>query len=71
MTSFSILQSISLLCTLGMVAFEWPLPLASGALVHRSLLPIPALIAALIDQGTNAGLSGLALYLLASRDCEV
>lgn len=54
-----------------MVAFEWPLPLASGALVHRSLLPIPALIAALIDQGTNAGLSGLALYLLASRDCEV
>ena len=63
-----------------MVALEWPLPLLAGSGMHRSLefrlamLPLTALAAALIYQGTNAALYyliGMIVYFWAYSEGEV
>jgi hypothetical protein len=59
---------------------EWPLPLLAGTGIHRSLefrlatLPLAALAAALIYQGTNAALYylvGMLVYFWAYSEGEV
>jgi hypothetical protein len=63
-----------------MFAFEWPLGLLAGSGLHRSLefrlaiLPLTALAAALIYQGTNAALYyliGMMVYFWAYSEGEV
>lgn len=75
-----ILQIINLLFGLFMLAWEWPLGLLAGSSIHRSiearlaLLPLVALSAALIYQGTNSALYyviALAAYFWAYSEGEV
>jgi len=75
-----ILQTINLIFGLILIAWEWPLGFLAGSGIHRSLearlafLPLTALAAALIYQGTNAAiyqLIGLAVYFWAYSEGEV
>lgn len=75
-----ILQIINLIMGIGMFALEWPLPLLAGSGFHRSLevrlalLPLTALAAVLIYQGTNAALYyliGMIVYFWAYSEGEI
>jgi hypothetical protein len=63
-----------------MLAWEWPLGLIAGSSLHRSIearlvvLPLTALSAVLLYQGTNSALYytiGLAVYFWAYSEGEV
>lgn len=63
-----------------LLALEWPLNFIAGSSIHRSLearlafLPLTALAAALIYQGTNAAIYqviGLGVYFWAYSEGEV
>ncbi|RFN51664.1 pro41 protein [Fusarium flagelliforme] len=65
------LQIINLILGLGMLCLEWPLNFVAGTAFHRSLelrlaiIPLTALSAALIYQGTNSAiyyLIGMVVY---------
>jgi hypothetical protein len=65
---------------LGMLAMEWPLNFVAGSALHRSLefrlaiLPLTALSAALIYQGTNAAIYyviGMFVYFWGYSEGEV
>ncbi len=75
-----ILQTINLVFALILLAWEWPLGFLAGSGLHRSLearlafLPLSALAAALLYQGTNAAiyqLVGLGVYFWAYSEGEV
>lgn len=75
-----VLQTLNVVFGLIMVAWEWPLPLLAGSAMHRSielrlvLIPIGALAAALLYQGTNAALYyvvGMIVYFWAYSEGEV
>lgn len=75
-----ILQIINLVFGLLLIAWEWPLGFIAGSSFHRSLearlavLPLTALAAALIYQGTNAAIYqviGLAVYFWVYSEGEV
>lgn len=75
-----ILQIINLVFGLILLAWEWPVGFIAGTSIHRSLearlafLPLAALAAALIYQGTNAAiyeLIGLGVYFWAYSEGEV
>ena len=75
-----ILQIFNLLFSLFALCLEWPLPLLSGTMVHRSiearlvLFPLFALACLLQYQSTNAGLYyliGLGVYFWAFAEGEV
>lgn len=75
-----VLQIINLILGLFMFALEWPLGFLSGTALHRSLefrlaiLPLTALTAALIYQGTNPALYyliGMVVYFWAYSEGEV
>ncbi|KAJ2900509.1 hypothetical protein MKZ38_002414 [Zalerion maritima] len=75
-----ILQTLNVVSAVVMLALEWPLPFLAGTAIHRSLearlaiLPLVALIAALLYQGTNAALYyfvGLLAYFWAYSEGEV
>ncbi|KAK3341709.1 hypothetical protein B0T25DRAFT_350701 [Lasiosphaeria hispida] len=75
-----ILQVINLLFGLILLAWEWPLGFIAGSGIHRSLearlafIPLTALAAALIYQGTNAAiyqLIGLGVYFWAYSEGEI
>ncbi|KAK0731660.1 PRO41 protein [Lasiosphaeris hirsuta] len=75
-----ILQVINLLFGLVLLAWEWPLGFIAGSSIHRSLearlafIPLTALAAALIYQGTNAAiyqLIGLGVYFWAYSEGEI
>ncbi|SPN96898.1 uncharacterized protein DNG_00417 [Cephalotrichum gorgonifer] len=77
---FPILQIINLVMGVFMFALEWPMPLIAGSAIHRSLearlavLPLTALCAALIYQGTNAALYyliGIMVYFWAYSEGEI
>ena len=77
---FPVLQIINLLFALAMFAWEWPLGFISGTKMHRSIearlvvLPLAALSALLLYQGTNAGLYyliGMGAYFWAFGEGEV
>ncbi|KAI1043668.1 hypothetical protein LB505_003690 [Fusarium chuoi] len=74
------LQIINLLLGIAMLALEWPLNFVAGSALHRSLefrlaiLPLTALSAALIYQGTNAAiyyLIGMVVYFWGYSEGEV
>lgn len=74
------LQIINLLLGIAMLALEWPLNFVAGSALHRSLefrlaiLPLTALSAALIYQGTNAAiyyLIGMIVYFWGYSEGEV
>lgn len=63
-----------------MLAWEWPLGLLAGSAIHRSLearlaaLPLTALAAILLYQGTNSGLYyliAMVVYFWAYSEGEV
>ncbi|KAK3495903.1 hypothetical protein B0T13DRAFT_309404 [Neurospora crassa] len=75
-----ILQIINLVFGLLLIAWEWPLGFIAGSSFHRSLearlavLPLTALAAALIYQGTNAAIYqviGLVVYFWAYSEGEM
>jgi hypothetical protein len=75
-----ILQTINLIFGLVLLALEWPLGFLAGSSLHRSLearlafLPMTALAAALLYQGTNAAIYqviGLGVYFWAYSEGEV
>ncbi|KAK1752404.1 hypothetical protein QBC47DRAFT_404739 [Echria macrotheca] len=75
-----ILQTINLIFGLILLAWEWPLGFIAGTSIHRSLearlafLPLTALAAALIYQGTNAAIYqviGLGVYFWAYSEGEM
>jgi len=75
-----VLQIINLLFGIILLAWEWPLGFLAGSSIHRSLearlafLPLTALAAALIYQGTNAAiyeLIGLGVYFWAYSEGEI
>jgi len=75
-----ILQSINLFFGLVMLAWEWPLGLIAGSAMHRSIearlvvLPLVALAAALLYQGTNPAIYytiGMVVYFWAYSEGEV
>ncbi|KAK1769716.1 hypothetical protein QBC33DRAFT_513199 [Phialemonium atrogriseum] len=75
-----ILQIINLLSGLFLLAWEWPLGFIAGSGIHRSIearlaaLPLVALSAALIYQGTNAALYyvvALVAYFWAYSEGEI
>lgn len=75
-----ILQIANLILGIFMFALEWPLPLLAGTGFHRSLevrlalLPLTALAAVLLYQGTNAALYyviGMMVYFWAYSEGEV
>jgi hypothetical protein len=75
-----VLQILNLLFGLLMIGLEWPLGFVAGSALHRSLefrlalLPLTALCAALIYQGTNAAiyyLIGMVVYFWAYSEGEV
>jgi hypothetical protein len=75
-----VLQIINLVFGLILIAWEWPLGFLAGSSLHRSLearlafLPLAALAAALIYQGTNAAiyeLIGLSIYFWAYSEGEI
>lgn len=74
------LQVINLVLGLAMFALEWPLSFIAGSAFHRSLevrlaiLPLTALSAVLIYQGTNAALYylvGMIVYFWGYSEGEV
>ncbi|KAF5579184.1 PRO41 [Fusarium pseudoanthophilum] len=74
------LQIINLLLGIAMLALEWPLNFVAGSALHRSLefrlaiLPLTALSAALIYQGTNAAiyyLIGMIVYFWGYSEGEM
>ncbi|KAM6538791.1 hypothetical protein FALCPG4_000650 [Fusarium falciforme] len=75
-----VLQILNLLFGLVMISLEWPLGFVAGSALHRSLefrlalLPLTALCAALIYQGTNAAiyyLIGMVVYFWAYSEGEI
>lgn len=75
-----VLQSINLVFGIILLAWEWPLGFLAGSSLHRSLearlafLPLTALAAALMYQGTNAAIYqviGLGVYFWAYSEGEV
>ncbi|ORY66428.1 uncharacterized protein BCR38DRAFT_456981 [Pseudomassariella vexata] len=75
-----VLQIINLLMGLWMLAWEWPLGLIAGSSIHRSLearlavLPLTALAAVLIYQGTNSALYyvvAMVVYFWAYSEGEI
>ncbi|KAI5463063.1 hypothetical protein BGZ63DRAFT_182480 [Mariannaea sp. PMI_226] len=75
-----ILQIINLVLGLSLFCLEWPLSFIAGSTLHRSLefrlaiLPLTALTAVLIYQGTNAALYylvGMAVYFWAYSEGEI
>jgi hypothetical protein len=75
-----VLQSINLAFGLILLAWEWPIGFLAGSSLHRSLearlafLPMTALAAALLYQGTNAAIYqviGLGVYFWAYSEGEV
>jgi hypothetical protein len=75
-----ILQIINIVLGLFLFLMEWPMPLIAGTRVHRSLefrlafIPLPALAAALLYEGTNAAiyyLIGLVVYFWAFSEGEM
>lgn len=77
---FPSLQLINLACGILIIALEAPLDRIAGSTIHRNglvrlvILPIVAVPAILIYQGTNAALYyliGLAMYVLACYEKEV
>jgi len=75
-----ILQTINLVMGLVMLAWEWPLGFIAGTAMHRSiearlvLLPLAALAAALLYQGTNPAIYytiGMGVYFWAYSEGEV
>ncbi|KAI3328872.1 hypothetical protein HD806DRAFT_530281 [Xylariaceae sp. AK1471] len=75
-----ILQIINLLMGIGMFALEWPLSFLAGSTFHRSLearlalLPLVALAAVLLYQGTNPALyylTGSVVYFWAYSEGEI
>ncbi len=75
-----ILQTINLLLGIIMLAWEWPLGFLAGSAMHRSiearlvLLPLAALAAALLYQGTNPAIYyaiGMGVYFWAYSEGEV
>lgn len=75
-----ILQIINLLLGLMMLAWEWPLGFIAGTPIHRSMevrlavLPLVALAAVLIYQGTNAALYylvAMVVYFWAFSEGEI
>ena len=74
------LQIINLILGLGMLCLEWPLNFVAGTAFHRSLelrlaiIPLTALSAALIYQGTNSAiyyLIGMVVYFWGYSEGEV
>lgn len=75
-----ILQILNVVLGLLSIAWEWPLKLIAGTLVHRSIeirllvFPVSALVAALLYQGTNSALYyviGMVVYLWGYSEGEV
>ncbi|KAM0437507.1 hypothetical protein ACHAPT_001871 [Fusarium lateritium] len=75
-----VLQILNLLFGLIMIGLEWPLGFVAGSALHRSLefrlaiIPLTALVAALIYQGTNAAiyyLIGMVVYFWAYSEGEI
>jgi len=75
-----VLQTINLVFGFILLAWEWPLSFLAGSSLHRSLearlafLPLTALAAALMYQGTNAAiyqLVALGVYFWAYSEGEV
>lgn len=75
-----VLQIINLVMGIGMFALEWPLTFIAGTTFHRSLearlalLPLTALAAVLLYQGTNPAiyyLTGSVVYFWAYSEGEV
>ncbi len=80
MKPLPILQIVNLIFGLFLLAWEWPLGALAGSAIHRSLearlafLPLSALAAALIYQGTNAAIYqmiAMAVYFWAYSEGEV
>ncbi|EFX03065.1 pro41 protein [Grosmannia clavigera kw1407] len=77
---FPTLQIINVLMGLAVLAWEWPLGAIAGSVMHRSidlrlaLLPLTALLAVLLYQGTNAALYyliGMGVYFWAFSEGEM
>lgn len=75
-----VLQILNLLSGLFMIVLEWPAGFIAGTTFHRSIearlavLPMTALLAILIYQGTNAALYyliGMMVYFVAYSEGEV
>ncbi|AEO53493.1 hypothetical protein MYCTH_2313396 [Thermothelomyces thermophilus ATCC 42464] len=75
-----VLQTINLIFGMILLAWEWPLSFIAGLSIHRSLearlafLPLTALAAAMIYQGTNAAIYyviGLGVYFWAYSEGEM
>lgn len=75
-----VLQTVNVFLGLLMLAWEWPLGAIAGSGFHRSLelrlaiLPLAAISAAIIYQGTNAAvyyLIGMAVYFWAYSEGEI
>ncbi|KAF4122589.1 PRO41 protein [Geosmithia morbida] len=75
-----VLQILNLLAGIFMIVLEWPANFIAGTSVHRSLevrlatLPLTALLAVLIYQGTNAALYyliGMMVYFVAYSEGEI
>lgn len=75
-----ILQIINVLMGLFILAWEWPLAFIAGSAIHRSfesrlaILPLAALAAVLLYQGTNAAIYyviGMGVYFWAYSEGEV
>ncbi|CZS97637.1 hypothetical protein WAI453_008755 [Rhynchosporium graminicola] len=74
-----ILQTINVVLGIILLAWEWPLGFLAGSAMHRSIearlviLPLAALSALLIYQGTNAGIYymiGMGVYFWAYSEGE-
>ncbi|CZT08443.1 uncharacterized protein RAG0_13525 [Rhynchosporium agropyri] len=74
-----ILQTINVVLGIILLAWEWPLGFMAGSAMHRSIearlviLPLAALSALLIYQGTNAGIYymiGMGVYFWAYSEGE-
>ena len=75
-----VLQILNILFALFFLAWEWPLRFIANSAMHRSIearlvaLPLTALAALLLYQGTNAGLYyliGMGVYFWAYAEAEV
>lgn len=75
-----ILQVINIVLGIIMLAWEWPLGFVAGSAMHRSIearlvvIPLAALAAALIYQGTNPAIYyvvGMVVYFWAYSEGEV
>ncbi|KAH6895214.1 hypothetical protein B0T10DRAFT_210524 [Thelonectria olida] len=75
-----VLQIVNLILGIGVFALEWPMSFIAGSAVHRSLevrlaiLPLTALSAVLIYQGTNAALYylvGMIVYFWGYSEGEI